>query len=217
MGGGSTSLGTKRIAALVRDVNAAVEQHRRQAAVEVGRLVLNAVYSGDYEAYRSKDPTKASSLQQLLEHDELAVSQSYIRQAIHVAHQVGAMGPGFEELSLRQHRALIPLGTIDEKKVWATRAVEEGWGGRKLEEEIKKTRENSGRTGRPPRGPAGRFLVELREVMGQARARSVFQAWVVEAPTGELTDLHQELCAVHLDSRELIRLAALELSERLSD
>jgi hypothetical protein len=146
-----------------------------EQALEVGRMVLDALYGGDLSAWRSR-ATKAHSLRALARRDDLSVSSSGLYRAVALYELAQNLG-GFERWSTLgiSHLRLVLGLPIPEQRRLLDAAVRHGWTVTELEREAvavrKREPEQLGRGGRP-RLP--RFVKSVNRLRKAAEGAELF-------------------------------------------
>jgi hypothetical protein len=141
----------------VAKVDAAVRWLNQQAlasglelAAEVKRYVLEAFFDGDYDRFIDPSRNKSLSFAALCRREDLELPAATLYRLIRIARQVeelpGDLGP---RLTVRQHRALLPVTDPVQKVELARRAVDGDLTADKLEDAVRAVQPTN-KTGRPP-------------------------------------------------------------------
>ena len=111
-------------------------------------------YYGSVEEAVARKPRKKASLRQLQERaEEFGSSARDVRDSVGIYLQAIEIGKGLSaRLGVAQHRVLLPLRNVEEKKLLAETAAESGWTVEDLRTRVGKLqkRHRGGRRARPP-------------------------------------------------------------------
>lgn len=187
-----------------------------EQVVETGRLVIEQLYAGDLEAWRSREPKKAHSLRALAGRVEVAVSSSALYRSIALFELSERLG-GIERwtgagLGISHMRLVIGLAHEDQVRLLDA-AVQHSWTVVELEREAVAVRGRSPKRG--SRGGRPRLPRFLKSVNRLRRA--------VEAPDemfGDLeaaAEMHPEQIIELRDMLATVRARCAELDRRLDD
>jgi len=164
-------------------INVAVNRSGLELAAEVSKYVIERFFDGSYEAFRDPNRHKARSFNALCRRADLAIPQASLYAMVRVGQQLAELPPAVAQaLTVKHHRALLPVADPTEKIALARRAAEEGWTAATLEAEARAAR---GPTtgGRPPLPP---IVKEFRAL------RRVLDARGVDEPLTALSDRQRE-------------------------
>ena len=141
-----------------------------ETILRVGDYLIEQFYGGYSEA-RSRKPRKAASLRQLsLRAGEFGMSGNGVRLAVAIALQARELGKSISlRLTSSQHRALLPIASLAEKRVLAEAAIEAKWSYEKLRARV--VRIQKPHAGGRPGEPAARVLVRRLEPLLEGAAR----------------------------------------------
>lgn len=144
-------------AALVDDavthINAAVNRSGVDLATDLATYILDTFFDGRYADFEDPDRYKARSFTALCQRPDLTLSQASLYALVRVGHQVEELPPATARaLSIKHHRALLPIADPDSKVALAHKAIAEGWNAATLEAEVRATRGPT-RRGRHPLPP----------------------------------------------------------------
>lgn len=156
----------------VAHINAAVNRSGVDLAATVASYVLETFFDGSYEAFADPSRTKLRSFTALCQREDLALSQPSLYALVRVGHQLDELPPSLARaLSIKHHRALLPLADPAEKLALAHKAVAERWSAATLEAEVRATRgPQSG--GRRPLPPVLKEFRALRRALSDAATES---------------------------------------------
>jgi hypothetical protein len=193
-----------RMDSLVRRINAVVVRRGLQVVREVGALVIDEIFDGDYEAFARKDAHKSNGLRRLGRHPDLMISATSLHYYVRVARQLQDMDVQLAEaLPFRAHRALLPIAEPAEKERLARMAVAQGRSGRQVEREVRARLPRSGRTGRPRRTELTRMVEALDRLLSEEALTSIAGE---DPSTASDHELRRALAALHRSRTEVERL-----------
>lgn len=135
---------------VVADINAAVRHRGLQMARDLARIVLDAFFDGDLEAYRQRSGQNIY-FQRLAERDDLDVSYHQLWTALAVSDQIDLLPDGVgDKLSMSHHRLLLSVRDKDQKLAIAQQAVDESMTRRELKKVLAERRDGRpNKLGRP--------------------------------------------------------------------
>ncbi len=167
-----------RLDALVQEINQTLETRTLQTALQVGALVVAAIFDGDLS--RVTDTSRGSmSYRKLAAHPDLAVSYSKLWQMVQVTAQHGDLPDEARGLSYTHQRALLHAPAETVRNELAVQAATERWPSRKLEQRLREVRVKRSKGGRPPTATFMRALDQLegirRGLEGDARHEVLFR------------------------------------------
>lgn len=193
--------------ALVRRINGIVAVHCLQAAVEVGTLVLDEFYAGDYQAFCDRNSHKHTGLRELAARSDLVLSASTLHRYVQVAHQLQQLPSSVAaRLSLQCHYALIRVRDPADKMELALRAALQGWTARRLEGEVRSHLGCSPRPGRPPKLPLQRLVQGVERLLADSAA-AVLQDGPGDLTEARLRDFIRRLDRARAEIDEVLRVA----------
>ncbi len=182
-----------------------------EMARAIGEYVMTTFFGDDPEVFRSRGNNHIT-FKELGKRDDLHVSSMFIWRAVSVVRQMRVLpGPVAETLPYTHHTLLLPLKDEETKRCLATRASEEKWPKRKLEEEVRRARKEEPRrskAGRPPLRAFQKTLHAFEKLLNEP-----------EAHFGELDDIDalEEIEATRLYATVVgIQEHLAELERRLS-
>lgn len=115
----------KLVTMLVSRIREIARRHGVGAALEMGDLVIEHLYGGDLEMARAGRPVRDGALQlleQRLEGSDVPIGT--VRICVPLAVQYRDLSPQIgDALTLRQHRALLPIADPEDKRRVAAKAV----------------------------------------------------------------------------------------------
>ena len=121
--------------------------------IEIGTYVLDTFFGGDAGAFHERGGEHAT-FRSLAHHEDMPVSFSWIYKAVAVVDQLRLLPEATRQaLPFSHHVALLPIRDAKKKARLAERAMASNWPKRKLEDEVKKIRDqekDGRRVGRPP-------------------------------------------------------------------
>lgn len=152
----------------VNDLRRVVVGGQVSVMAEVGEYLIEHVYGGEAEAL-TKRRGKSASIAQLAERaEEFGMTAAGLTRAVPIALQVRALGKTLSSrLTMRQHRALLPVKEIAEKKQLAEEAVMACLTAGELSQKVRHVQKPhaGGRAKEPPaRRVLGRMLALVEEV-----------------------------------------------------
>lgn len=153
---------------VVQEINHIYGMAQLEAAVKIGKLLLERFFEGSVETYEARKRGNPS-LKALLENEELMVSKTYLSTAIRVADQYERLPSGIrDELGISRHKELLPL-PWEKRQELAARAVEEGMTRAQLVETIRELKDERGpeTRGRKPELGFIRAVTQLKKVEEQ--------------------------------------------------
>lgn len=110
----------------VGTVNAILLRKNLEIAVEIHRYVLAEFFGGDFGAWQGMRPGAVPAYDAFIGHPGLRVGKEMLRQLVLVGEQARQLpGEVASELSVAQHRALLPLEDPAERAQLAERALAE--------------------------------------------------------------------------------------------
>ncbi|PKN55271.1 MAG: hypothetical protein CVU56_22090 [Deltaproteobacteria bacterium HGW-Deltaproteobacteria-14] len=181
----------------VEHINAAVNRSGVDLAADVASYVLETFFDGSYDAFLDPSRYKARSFSALCQREDLALSRASLYALVRVGHQLDELpAPIAHALTMRHHRALLPLDDPAEKRALARKAIDERWTVTALEAEVRAIQPPK-RSGRPP----------LPAVVKQLRA--VQRAFATAEPAAPLPELSD-------DQREELEATLTELEARIT-
>ena len=107
-----------------------VNRQGLELARAVHRYLLDAFFGGSYAAFADPSGHKPQSFAALCARDDLPLSHASLSALVRVGEQLLTLPADVAEaLSVRHHRALLPLADPDDTRPLAGRAAAEGWTG----------------------------------------------------------------------------------------
>jgi hypothetical protein len=172
-----------------------------EQALEIGKMVLETLYGGDLNSWRSR-AAKAHSLRALARRDDLSVSSSALYRAVALYELAQNLG-GFERwssLGISHLRLVLGLPIVEQRRLLDA-AVAQHWTVAELEREAvavrKREPEQLGRGGRP-RLP--RFLKSVNRLRKAAEGAELFadvEAAAAMAPE-QLAEIRDVLATIRV-------------------
>lgn len=136
------------IAETVAKLNTLARDTVLNMALEMGRIVVEDIYDGDLDAWRSKG-VKDTSYRKLAEHSDLAISPAGLSRACGLYELCEREGVStLEHLTASHGYEVLGLPSAKQKRLLAD-ARKKSWSVAELREQAKKARTKDGR-GRPP-------------------------------------------------------------------
>lgn len=172
-----------------------------EAALEIGKLVLDTLYDGDLAAWRSR-AAKAHSLRALARRDDLSVSSSALYRAVALYELAQSLG-GFSRwssLGISHLRLVLGLPLAEQRRLLDA-AVAHEWTVAELEREAvavrKREPEQMGRGGRP-RLP--RFLKSVNRLRKAAEGAELLADVEAAAamPPEQLAEIRDALATIRV-------------------
>jgi hypothetical protein len=157
---------------LVVDLGRIYRHNGMKAAVEMGQLIVERLYGGNHDKWRSRGP-KDVSFRKLERHPGLPFRASTLSRAVAIymlARRLGAL-PTFEHLSVSHLHEVAGLSCANQDQLLA-QADRERWSVMRLRKEAAGV---SGRTVRKKRGPVSivpRCVLWLRQVRRDLETRA---------------------------------------------
>lgn len=177
-----------QVAQAVRTVNAILLRKNLEIAIELHRYVLAEFFAGDWAAWAENRPGVSPAYDAFVGNSALRVGKEMLRELIRVGEQVrqlpGAVGT---ELTVAQHRALLPVPDPSERAQLAERALRDGLAADKLAELVRELHPPKQRgKGRPAQLRGFKRLAEVH------KAGKGLDAQVVAAEVAKYTPHQRE-------------------------
>lgn len=140
----------------------------------LGQYLLDTFFDGKFENLGLEG--KHASWRALARRDDLHVSYSQLRNAVHIHHQINLLGDKLAgKLSISHHRRLLAVHTPKEKQQLAKRAAEEGLTVKKFEVEVAKVRkrEKTSKGGRPRLSDQLKSLSRLESLLAPLHEQEI--------------------------------------------
>jgi hypothetical protein len=139
------------IEAVVHGLNRLCRQATFEFTLAVGQMVIDNVYGGDLNLWRSRDPTKIISLRKLARHPRLPMSPTALYRSIAIYELCERFDVKcWHHVSTSHLRLVLPLA--NEEQVRLLRMTEANmWPVRRLDQEIKALLEHKASRGGPRR------------------------------------------------------------------
>jgi len=146
-------------------LNGAVNRRGLDLARDVHGYLLETFFGGSYEAFSDVNGLKPQSFVALCAREDLTLSHATLYSLVRVGEQLKVLPHEVAEaLTVRHHRALLPLADVTEKRELAERAAAEGWTASELEAAVRGQRPES-RRGRRPLPTAVKEVRALRRTI----------------------------------------------------
>ena len=212
---GAGAVDNELVSAAVAEINAAWHAGYLTSASQVGELVLNRFFGGDPANARSRR-RKHASFKELAKHPDLQLGATTLWYCVQVYEQIPQLGEELaERLSLAHHRLLTHIQDMEQRRVLALRAADEGLTVRQLNDEIALARGGAPRAGRPPELPATKTINRVKNAIAALNEVNQSTLGALDAPKRELalTDARQFVEQVTawwaaIEAAEAARLAA---------
>lgn len=137
---------------VVAKINGITRQATLEHALAVGQVIIEDLYGGDREAWRSRG-TKDTSFRKLAEREDLDMGRATLQRSVAAYVLVQDLGidvSTWRHLGLSHVRAVLGLPEDKQRKL-LTSAEEKGWTVHQIEAKVSKLREkDSDGRGRPP-------------------------------------------------------------------
>ncbi len=156
-------------------------------AVEIGDYLVREFCGGNLDLARSFSPLKDTAFRLLEERaPQIDMSAAQLRLAVAVSAQYRALPAALRDrLTVRQHRALLPVHDAQEKSKLARRAVSESLSGPALTELVRREQGPSKR-GPKPLGELERSINAARRALVSATLEAALEPAKVRALAPEL-------------------------------
>ncbi|MFZ4578141.1 MAG: hypothetical protein ACOYOB_07040 [Myxococcota bacterium] len=182
-----------KVDAAVRWLNAQVEASGLDLAAEVKRYVIETFFDGDYDRFIDPSRNKPLSFASLCQREDLELPAATLYRLIRIARQVeelpGDLGP---RLTVRQHRALLPVTDPVRKVELARRAVEGDLTADKLEDAVREVQPTN-KTGRPPLPVLVKQNRQIQRLLGELHEAGDEKQLVAGLKRTELEELAEAL------------------------
>jgi hypothetical protein len=121
---------------MVSEINALCKTATLQFALSVGDLVIQRLYLGDMDRWRSRDPTKKMSLRKIARHPSLAMSPAMLYGCIAIYELCERLDiKTWRHISTSHMRLALPLKHEEQARLLRL-AESDRWSVRRLEEEV---------------------------------------------------------------------------------
>lgn len=156
-------------AALVDDtvlwLNAAVTRSGLDLAVAVRAYILDRFFEGSFGAFADPHRQKPQSFIALTRREDLELSHASIYALVRVGQQLEELTPTVAQaLTVKHHRALLPLSDTKAKSSLAKKAVTQRWTATQLEDAVR-AQLPATRRGRTPLPPVVKEVRALRRAI----------------------------------------------------
>ncbi len=196
----------------VRELNAICRDSTLQFAFAIGEFLVQRFYSGNLDAWRSRDPTKSDSLRKLARHPDLAMSPGTLYRSVAMYELAQRLElRNYQRVSTTHFRLVLPL--VPREQARLLRATEEaGWSVCRLEEEIAALvqQDPSVRSTRGGRKRASSLSKALRALRQCSHALATF----LTDDSGDLASV--DLAQTTLDALRTLRDACARVDRRLA-
>jgi hypothetical protein len=192
-----------KVDAAVRWLNGQVQSSGLELAAAVKRYVIGTFFDGDYDGFIDPSRNKSQSFAALCLREDLELGEATLYRLIRIARQVeelpGDLGP---RLSVRQHRALLPVTDPVQKVELARRALNEDLTADTLEDEVRKVQPTN-KTGRPPLPVVVKHNRQIQRLLGVLQKAGDEKQLVEGLKRTELEELAESLRASEARFKEL--------------
>lgn len=163
----------------VAHINEAVNRSGLDLAADVYSFIIGRFFGGSYEAFVEPSRLKARSFAALCQRDDLNLSQASLYALVRVGHQLEQLPATVARaLTVKHHRALLPIADPAEKLTIAQRAADERWTAAEIDAAARRSR-----------GPTTGGRPRLPSVIKQFRAfKRALSAAVPDEPLPSLSD-----------------------------
>lgn len=147
-------------------LNGAASRSGLGLAVEVRDYVIARFFGGSYEAFSDPSSVKPASFRALAQRSDLEVSHATLYALVRVGEQARSLPAAVAEaLSMRQHRALLPLADPEAKAALAAEALAHGWSAADIADEVRAQRPLEEAKGRPVVPPVVKQARALKRLL----------------------------------------------------
>ncbi len=150
--------------AAVRKINETYVRKGLEVALEIGRYLLDTFFGGSSAAFR-EGAAEHVSFRALAARDDLQMHHIWLWRAVAVVGQLEALPPAAAtQLPLTHHTLLLPLQDDASKRDLAEQALAGGWSKRRLEQEVRRARQDEPSDRRGGRKPIPPFVKSIRRL-----------------------------------------------------
>jgi len=190
----------------VQFLNRATHASAVQLAVTVSEYITDTFFGGDAKLLSSKDPDKTASFRALCDHPQLQMSAATLNRLVRVGLQARQLPADLaENLTQRQHRALLVVQNPQHKQHLARLTVQHGWSAAQLSAEIAAEHP-------PQKPPVGRkhkaellkWIGAVRHTTGAARDPAVFAQDFAKLTEMDKAKFKTELAALQLEWAQML-------------
>ncbi len=136
-----------------------------ELARDIGDYILRHFFEGDFEKFTNPSRSKALSFRALLERQDLLLGAATLYVFVRISHHLKSLPDDVvSQLTLAQHRALLPLSDPESKVTLARQAIVQGWSSVVLREKVRKLLPRS-RKGRKPLPPLVKKVRQVARVL----------------------------------------------------
>lgn len=200
---------------LVRQLNALGRMATINFACHVGKLVMDSLYSGDPDAWRSRNSRKHVSFRKLSRHPDLPMSAPLLYRSVCIYEICQRFGvKSWRHVSVSHIRLVLPLSVIDQERL-LREAEGKAWSVRRLEEEIAPLRDAMVSAQGNDRG-GRRRLDRLRKAMVRVKKCSTALDELIAAEMDGLAGPEVESANSAVDLFDEIAHKCRTLTERLA-
>lgn len=166
----------------LRHIERLERRAKLELVIEIGDYLVEHFFEGNLDLARSFSPVKAKALKRL---EELAptrdIAPSQLRIAVSMSAQYRALPAAVRDrLTVRQHRALLPVKDGQEKSKLARRALADKLSGPALSEIIRRAH-GPAKTGPKPQGELERAINAARRALVSAMVENALEPAKVRA------------------------------------
>jgi hypothetical protein len=156
----------ERVEDLVLRLNAICKTATLNFALSVGGLIVQSLYSGDLDRWRSRNPKKDRSLRKLARHPNLPMSPEALYRSVAIFEICQRLGiSSWQHISTTHVRMVLPL-LPDQQANLLEAAEKNKWSARRLDEEVASLRQRdpSTCTNRGGQRRPSRLRIAIRRV-----------------------------------------------------